>query len=312
VTFTRRWRGSALRIVLALVAVQLAAVPPESTPAAGDPVLVGAGDIARCGSLGDEATAALIDGVVTQFPDVTVFTVGDNAYNSGTAQQFADCYGPSWGRHKDRTRPAVGNHDYGAPGASGYFAYFGAAAGDPTKGYYDYVTGAWHVIVLNSSCAAGGGCAAGSVQEQWLRAVLTGSNAQCTLAIWHHPTFSSSSQHGSHSALRPFWQTLYDFGADVVLSGHDHVYERFAPQTSTGVLDPDFGIRQFTVGTGGSSHYQFGSALPNSEVRNNDTAGVLKLTLHDGSYDWEFLPEPGKTFTDSGTGTCHGLPPQGG
>jgi hypothetical protein len=310
VKFRRRGRGSALRVVLALVAVQLAVVPPETSPAAGDPVLVGAGDIARCGSSGDEATAGLIDGVVRRLPDVTVFTVGDNVYNSGTPDEYARCYDPSWGRFKALTRPAPGNHDYRT--VTGYFDYFGAAAGDPAQGWYDYVKGAWHVIVLNSSCSAVGGCGAGSPQEQWLRAVLSGSTAPCTLALWHHPAFSSSSQHGSHSALRPFWQTLYDFGADVVVSGHDHVYERFAPQTSTGVLDRDFGIRQFTVGTGGSSHYGFGNALPNSEVRNNDTAGVLQLTLHADGYDWEFLPEPGKAFTDSGTGTCHGLPPQGG
>ncbi len=307
-----RRRCGALGAILLTAAALLVVVRPAVSPATGDPVLIGAGDIARCSSEGDEATAALIDGIVAGGADVTVFTTGDSVYNSGTPDEYARCYEPSWGRHTARTRPAPGNHEYRTSGAAGYFAYFGAAAGDPAKGYYDYTTGAWHVIVLNSSCVAVGGSAAGSAQEHWLRAVLAASPAACTVAIWHHPAFSSSSQHGSHSGMRPFWQALYDFGADVVLAGHDHVYERFAPQTATGVADPAFGIRQFTVGTGGSSHHRFANALPNSEMRNNDTAGVLKLTLHDGSYDWVFLPEAGKTFTDTGTGTCHGSPPSTG
>jgi acid phosphatase type 7 len=298
--------------MILLVGAQLMAVPPAASPAAGDPVLVGAGDIASCSSAGDEATAALLDQVVSQEPDATVFTTGDNVYNSGTASEYANCYEPSWGRHKVRTRPAPGNHDYRTSGAAGYYGYFGAAAGDPARGYYEYAKGAWHVIVLNSSCSGAGGCGTGSPQEQWLRAVLTGSTSPCTVAIWHHPVFSSSSEHGSTSRLRPFWEALYEFGADVVLAGHDHVYERFAPQTATGAADPNFGIRQFTVGTGGRSHDGFGSPLPNSEVRNNDTTGVLKLTLGAGGYDWQFLPGAGGTFTDSGTGICHGSPPAAG
>lgn len=301
-----------MHAVIALVVAQLAFIPAVVSPALGDPVLVGAGDIARCSSDGDEATANLIDQVVAAGGDVTVFTTGDNAYNSGSADEYARCYEPSWGRHKARTRPAPGNHDYRTPGAQGYYGYFGAAAGDPATGYYDYAKGAWQVVVLNTSCAAVGGCGPGSPQDQWLRAVLSASTSRCTLAIWHHPRFSSSSQHGSSHGLEPFWQTLYEFGADVVLGGHDHVYERFAPQTGAGVADRDFGIRQFTVGTGGASHYGFGTSVPNSEVRNNDTFGVLKLTLRSGGYDWEFLPQAGRSFTDAGTGTCHGLPPAAG
>ncbi|MGH8991352.1 MAG: metallophosphoesterase family protein [Acidimicrobiia bacterium] len=302
-------RRSARRLIVLLVAAQLVAVPPAASPAPGDAVLVGAGDIASCSSNDDETTAALIDQVVAEHPDATVFTTGDNVYNSGTADEFARCYEPSWGRHRFRTRPVPGNHDYRTSGAGGYYGYFGSAAGDPGTGYYEYHAGSWQVIVLNSACSAVGGCGAGSPQEQWLRAVLAASSARCTLALWHHPVFSSSSQHGSHSGLRPFWQALYDGGADVVLAGHDHVYERFGPQTATGGADAGFGVRQFTVGTGGKSHYGFGNPLPNSEVRHSGTTGVLRLTLRDQGYDWRFLPEPGGTFTDSGTGACHGLPP---
>jgi len=272
--------------------------------APGDPVLVGAGDIAGCSSAGDEATAALLDGI-----DGTVFTVGDNVYDSGTAAEFTNCYNPSWGRHKFRTRPAAGNHEYVTAGASGYYNYFGAAAGPAGKGYYSYNLGAWHVIVLNSQCNAVGGCGPGSPQDQWLRADLAASNAACTVAIWHHPLFSSSSVHGSSTATLNFWEALYQAGADVVISGHDHVYERFAPQTPGGVLDVDFGLRQFTAGMGGRSHYGFATAKPNSQVRNSDTYGVLKLSLHTNSYDWQFVPEAGKSFTDTGTDvTCHGAP----
>ncbi len=271
--------------------------------APGDPVLVGAGDIASCASTGDEATAALLDSI-----DGTVFTVGDNVYDSGTAAEFTNCYGPSWGRHKFRTRPVAGNHDYATAGASGYYGYFGTAAGAAGKGYYSYNLGAWHVVVLNSNCNAVGGCGAGSPQDQWLRADLAASNAACTVAIWHHPLFSSGGVHGSDPATLNFWQALYESGADLVIAGHDHLYERFAPQTSTGALDVDFGLREFVAGMGGRSHYGVGTVRPNSEVRNADTYGVLKLDLHVNGYDWEFVPEAGKTFTDSGTASCHGAP----
>ncbi len=269
-----------------------------------DPVIVGAGDIAGCGSTGDEATANVLDGVAG-----TVFTAGDNVYNDGTAAQFANCYNPTWGRHKARTLlPSPGNHDYNTGNANGYFGYFGAAAGDPSKGYYAKTMGAWQVIVLNSNCTFVGGCGVGSPQETWLRSVLQTSTAPCTVAIMHHARFSSGTNHGSNPTYQPFWQALYDFGADVVINGHEHVYERFAPQTPSGVRDDDFGIRQFTVGTGGTGHYGFASALPNSERRNADTFGVLKLTLHATSYDWQFVPQAGRTFTDSDSASCHGAP----
>lgn len=273
---------------------------PAPTPApSGDPILVGAGDIASCSSSGDEATAGLLDAIPG-----TVFTAGDNSNDEGTADQFLSCYEPTWGRHKARTRPSPGNHDYLTPSASGYFGYFGAAAGDPSKGYYSYDLGAWHVVVLNGNCSKVGGCGAGSAQEQWLRADLAAHPAVCTLAYWHQPLFSSGG-HGGDSAFRAFWQALYDYGADVVVNGHDHDYERFASQDPNGTLDWAKGIRQFVVGTGGKSHSAVGSAVANSEVRNSDTFGVLKLTLHSNGYDWEFVPQAGKTFTDSGSQSCH-------
>jgi len=262
-------------------------------------VVVGAGDIASCLNPGAEATAKLLDGVPG-----TVFTLGDNVYEFGTDLEFAACYDPTWGRHKSRTKPAPGNHDYLTPSASGYFGYFGPAAGDPTKGYYSYDLGTWHIIVLNSNCAEVGGCGVGSPQEQWLRADLAAHPTPCTLAYWHHPRFSSG-RHGSDATYQPFWQALHDHNADVVLSGHDHDYERFAPQDPRGVLDPARGIREFVVGTGGASHHPFpGPAVPNSEVRSDHTFGVLKLILHAAGYEWLFVPEAGKRFTDSGRGVC--------
>jgi hypothetical protein len=278
---------------------------PDPPDPGGDPVLVGAGDIADCNSTGDEATAALLDDIPG-----TVFTIGDAVYPNGTAAEFAQCYEPSWGRHKARTALAVsGNHEYKTPGAGPHFDYFGAAAGPRDKGYFDTRIGAWHVIVLNGNCDAIGGCGAGSDQEQWLRAVLAASDAECTVALWHQPRFSSATREGAFPAYEPFWRALYEYGADVVLAGHDHVYERFGLQTPSGVSDTAYGLRQFTVGSGGKSSQAFRAALPNSEVRNGATYGVIKLTLHPDSYDWQFVPVAGKTFTDSGTTPCHGAPP---
>ncbi|HEV8624732.1 MAG TPA: metallophosphoesterase, partial [Acidimicrobiia bacterium] len=280
--------------------------PPPPPPPDGDPVMLGAGDIATCAdTTGAQATAALVDKI-----GGTVFTLGDNAYVDGTADEFRNCYEPSWGRHKPRTAMTVaGNHDYNTAGATGYYGYFGAVAGDPAKGYYDTTLGDWHVVVLNSNCEEVGGCGAGSPQEQWLRDVLAASDAACTVALWHEPGFSSATQHRAFPKFQPFWQALYDYGADMVLVASDHVYERFGLQDPAGDADAAFGLRQFTVGTGGRSHQLFKTVLPNSEVRNGGTYGVIKLTLHADSYDWQFVPEAGKTFTDSGTTGCHGAPP---
>ena len=266
--------------------------------------LVAAGDIASCESTGDEATAALVDAR----PDATVATLGDTVYEAGTDAEFANCYEPTWGRAKARTRPAVGNHEYATPGAAGYYRYFGAAAGDPAKGYYSYELGDWHVVVLNTNCAIVS-CDAGSAQERWLRADLAASTARCTVAYGHHPRFSSGTQHGSTSEVQPLWQALYDGGVDVSLASHEHVYERFGPQTPGGLADASFGIRHFNVGTGGKSLYSFGTPLPNSEVRDASTSGVLELTLGTGTYSWRFVPVAGQTFTDSGSGACHDAPP---
>lgn len=263
-------------------------------------MLLAAGDIASCTSSGDEATAALVDAR----PAAAVVTLGDNAYDRGTPREFAECYEPSWGRSRTRTRPSPGNHDYGTRGAAGYFGYFGAAAGDPATGYYSYDVGTWHVVSLNSNCTAVP-CGPGSAQERWLRADLAASNTRCTLAYWHHPRFSSGRVHGSSSVVAPLWRALYDAGADVVLAGHEHHYERFAPLDPAGGPDEARGIRSFVVGTGGRSLYPFGPPVPGSEVRDRSTFGVLSLTLHAEGYDWAFLPVAGGWFTDQGSGRCH-------
>jgi hypothetical protein len=265
----------------------------------GPSVLVGAGDIATCPGSGDEQTSALLDAIPG-----TVVTLGDNAYEQGTPQEFASCYDPSWGRHRVRTRPAIGNHEYATPSGSGHFAYFGSAGGEIGKGYYSYDLGAWHVIALNSNCAAIGGCAPGSPQEQWLRADLAASTARCTLAYWHHPRFSSGI-HGSLPDTDAFWRDLYTAGADVVLVGHDHHYERFAPQDPNGIADPARGIREFVVGTGGAPLRPVLRRAANSEVVRDDTQGVLKLSLSADRFEWEFVPVAGKTFTDRGSALCH-------
>ena len=267
-----------------------------------DAVLVGAGDIASCDDLsGAEATAKLID----RIPGI-VFAVGDLAYPDGSDEQFAKCYGPTWGRFKDRTRPAPGNHEYHSDGASGYVRFFGDLAGDPQKAYYSYDLGGWHIIALNSECDQVGGCGTDSEQGKWLQKDLAKHPKTCTVAYFHKPLFSSGRAHGNDPEVKPLWETLYHAGADVVVNGHDHDYERFAPQDPNGNPDSHHGIREFVVGTGGkNSHRVFGATKPNSEVRQADTFGVLQLTLHSRSYDWKFVPEAGKTFADSGTSTCH-------
>jgi hypothetical protein len=283
-------------LITVLMTVELSSVNAQATILDNDPVLVGAGDIASCSTTPDEATATLIDGIAG-----TVFTAGDNVYPNGSAAEYANCYEPAWGRFKARTKPSPGNHEYNTPGASGYYGYFGAAAGDPGKGYYSYDLGTWHIIMLNSEINVG----TGSTQEQWLRADLAQHPSACTLAIWHRPRFSSGIGHGSDPAMQPLWQALYDFHADVIVNGHLHNYERFAPQSPSGTADAN-GIRQFVVGTGGIILTPLGAILPNSQVHNSDTYGVIKFTLHRGSYDWQFIPVAGQTFTDAGTALCVG------
>ena len=285
----------------AVLAAVVSIIFPILAIAQKDVVLVGAGDIASCDDLsGAEATAKLVE----KIPG-TVIAVGDLAYPDGSDEQFAKCYGPTWGRFKDRTRPAPGNHEYHSDGASGYVRYFGELAGDPKKAYYSYELGGWHIIALNSECIQVAGCGTESQQGKWLQQDLATHPKTCTLAYFHKPLFSSGLAHGNDPEVKPLWDILYHGGADVIINGHDHDYERFTPQDPVGKVDLQHGIREFVVGTGGkNSHRAFGETKPNSEVRQADTFGVLKLTLHPKSYDWEFIPEAGKTFRDSGTGAC--------
>ena len=304
----------------------------------GPPVLVGAGDIARCydpedptditppAAIAAEATARLLD----RIPG-TVMAIGDNAYEFGSPLDYALCYEPTWGRHRGRTRPAAGNHEYLTPGAAGYFAYFGVRAAPPL-GWYSYDLGSWHVVVLNSTpqvyaCwppeieegrppdfpspppvpdepgpAAGRACAGDVAQQAWLAADLAANPARCTVAYFHHSRYSSA-RHGNHYQMQRIWDILYAHGVDVVVSAHDHVYERFAPQDPDARLDETRGIRQFVAGTGGAELYEFEEIEPNSEVRLDDTHGVLALALGRGRYGWAFVAVDGGV-RDSGTDEC--------
>lgn len=274
---------------------------PVSSSAVDEPaILVGAGDIADCADIsGAESTAKLLE----QIPG-TVMAIGDLAYPDGTRENFV-CYDRTWGRLRARTRPAPGNHEFHSAGAKVYFDYFGAAAGDPKYGYYSYELGTWHIVVLNSECVNIGGCDAASREVQWLRTDLAAHPAACTLAYFHKPLFSSGSAHGNDYEMKPLWQALYDANAEIIINGHDHNYERFAPQDPEGKSDAARGIREFVVGTGGKNHRPILVPKPNSESRNADAFGVLKLTLRTGAYDWQFIPEVGKSFVDSGTTKCH-------
>jgi acid phosphatase type 7 len=293
--------------------------PPGASPGS-DPLIAAAGDIAcdptftyfknglgtssRCRQ--KYTSDLLVDAGLT-----AVLPLGDIQYECGGYSAFLAAYDPTWGRVKAITRPAIGNHEVHtsggsgcAAGAAGYFRYFGAAAGDPSKGYYSYDLGAWHLIALNSNCSFVS-CSASSSQAQWLRQDLAAHPTRCTLAYWHHPRFTSGTNSPGSSSIKPLFQALYDYGADVVLVGHDHHYERFAPQNPSGARDLATGIREFLVGTGGRGFHPVNTILPNSEVRNNVTFGVLKLALHPAGYDWQFVPEAGASFRDSGSQMCH-------
>lgn len=300
---TLLWAGSALR---AKAHSSASAKADEGESA----ILVGAGDIVGCRDPhGALATAKLI----AKIPG-TVFTLGDMVYDAASVAQFQDCYGPAWGRFKKRTRPAIGNHEYQGGNAAAYFGYWGTRAGPPGKGYYSYELGSWHVIALNTNCQAPGlgGCAAGSPEDVWLREDLREHRGSCIVAYGHHPLFSSGlfRSHAVHPELKRFWEDLYAAHADLVLAGHEHSYERFGPQDPDGRADPQHGIREIVAGTGGRSHSPLGLVLANSEAQNFDTYGVLKLTLLPQGYTWEFVPEEGKTFHDSGVGGCQNRAPQ--
>ena len=254
-----------------------------------DPVIASAGDL--CSTPTDCAPSAAV--VNTINPD-RVLVLGDNAYPNGSASEYANFYAPNWGPFKSKTNPTPGNHEYQTAGAAGYFGYFSGV-----QPYYSFDLGAWHLISLNSEIAVNNG----SAQENWLESDLAANAGKCILAYWHTPRWASSSVHASNSTYHQLWLDLYAAGADIVLNGHNHHYERFAKQNPFGVAAAD-GIRQFTVGTGGRGLYAFGTPIANSEVRNNTTFGVLRLTLHASSYDWQFMPVAGSTFTDAGTTSC--------
>jgi hypothetical protein len=291
-----------------------AAGGPNSPPAAGrtrSPARTAAG--ASAGDDGPPGRAGCKQAVTAELLRrghvAAVLALGDVQYEQGTLAQFMASYQRSWGRLKSITHPAVGNHEYGANkrhDAAGYFHYFGAAAGRRGQGWYSFDLGTWHLIALNAQCRWIGGCEVGSPEERWLKADLAAHRNGCTLAFWHQPRWSSG-QHGNEAPYDAFWRDLYAAGADVVLNGHDHDYERFAPLDPNGRVAPARGIREFVVGTGGKNHYRFTfpDGIPGSEVRNASTFGVLELTLHPGGYDWRFVPEPGKRFADTGTGFCH-------
>jgi hypothetical protein len=299
--------GSPLPILLATALIGLAVgcsnkLGPGCTtdcdggvqPIPGSYTLVGAGDIAVCGGK-SELTAKLLDEIPGD-----VFTSGDNAYPSGTRADFRDCFNPTWGRHKARMHPVPGNHDYEDPGAKGYFEYFGPdVMGPDGAGYYTFVVGSWTIFAINSEVFPLGTT---SPQYQWLRNELfAAQTSPCTMAIWHRPLFTSGPNPAA-TDMRPIFKLLYDNKVDVIINGHDHLYERFAPQDSDGKADPAKGIRQFTVGTGGVEVYQPGPRQPNSE-RILTIQGVLKMQLADKGFAWDFIPISGPH--DTGTGACH-------
>lgn len=256
----------------------------------GDVIFVGAGDISSCRNDSDELTAQLLDAIPG-----TIFTTGDNAYDSGTMDEFLTCYDPTWGRHKDRTKPVPGNHDYLTSGAAAYFQYF-----NNVPPYYVFNLGSWRIYALNSEIDI----SENSPQMAWLRNDLATNPTQCVLAYWHEPRWSSGVHHGSSKDFQAVWQILYQAGAELVLNGHEHQYERFAEMNAEGAAASP-GLREIVVGTGGKTLYEFGDILPTSEVHDNSTPGVLKLTLRPDGYDWEFIPVAGSTFTDSGSTNCH-------
>ena len=269
------------------------------TGPAPDPVLVGAGDIAACGTTGDSATAALIKTIPG-----TVFTAGDNAYPVGSAADFANCYDPTWGAFKARTQPAPGNHDWVTPGAAGYFGAFGSRVGSSSASWYAYNLGSWRIYALDSNCDQQGGCGSGSPMEAWLLRDLAANPRPCVLAYWHHPRFSSGI-HGNATNMQTIWADLQTAGAEIVINGHDHDYERFAPQNAAGGLDLAGGMREFVVGTGGAELRSFATIQPNSQVRRAGVLGVLKLTLRPAGYEWAFIPVAGSSGADNGWGSCH-------
>lgn len=283
-------------MTLLLSACTTPAEPTAGRPAPG--ILIGAGDIAMCDPALATPAAELTARLLDRLPG-TVFTAGDNVYQSGTASEFRDCYRPTWGRHTSRTRPVPGNHDYVSAGAAPYFDYFGANAGPAGRGYYSYTEGPWRVLALNSETAM----TPGSAQAQWIRSELTADRSACALAIFHRPLFSSGTLR-DNSDTRDLWRVLHEMGVDVIVNGHDHIYERFAPQDPDGRVDRAGGIRAFVVGTGGATTYPPATTRANSEVA-FAAYGLIAFTLGEGVYQWEFIPIDGQSQRDAGSGTCH-------
>jgi acid phosphatase type 7 len=274
--------------------------PPGQPPTE---TILAAGNIATCGTTNDEATAGLLD----TLPG-TIFTLGDNVFPDGSQEAYVDCYEPSWGRHKSRTYAALGNHEYRSGTAAPSFNYFGSRAGPRDRGYYSVDIGNWHIIVLNINdlTVNEANPFEGSAQDQWLQADLAANSKSCTLALWHNPRFFSSNtiSYTSSAYITTVWRRLYDAGADIVLNGHQHHYERFPPMSPTGSVDAERGIRAFNVGTGGESTEPMIAIAEHSVVR-SDAFGILKLTLEAGSYRWEFVPAVAGQFSDTGVGSCH-------
>jgi hypothetical protein len=284
--------------LLFLLGAFLLSVAFRASPQSSPPVLVGAGDIADCTNIGGaQATAALLDSIPG-----TVFTLGDNGYPDGSDFNFSHCYDITWGRHRYRTLPTIGNHEYNLPDGMDYYNYYGPSAGTPMHAWYSYNIGTWHIIVLDSNCNQID-CGAGSAEYTWLQNDLAANTQACTMAMWHHPLFVSAAV-GIKTWSQPWWQLLYNAKADLNLVAHVHVYERFASQNPSGQADPN-GIVELVVGTGGESHGGFDTILANSLVRNGDAFGVLKLTLQANGYTFQFIPQAGSSFSDSGSATCH-------
>ena len=274
---------------------------------AGDVNVNAVGDIAACDAQYTQRDGFLQTAALLQTLDGPILGLGDYVYYAGDPSLYTNCFNPVWGQFKSRFFPVAGNHEYIYPNAAGYYGYFGAAAGDPTKGYYSFNLGAWHLIALNTNCSyAGGlnGCFAGSPQEVWLRADLAAHPNQCVLAFFHHPLYSSGKE-GNYWRAHDLVQALIDYHASLIVNGHDHSYERFAPIDANGNLDPVNGIPEIVAGTGGKDHSNLVSRLPNSLVFDDSTFGVLRLVLHPKGYDFQFIPVSGGTFTDSGSDTCH-------
>lgn len=303
-TVSAATRGFLNAAVLALAACS-AVVPPSAGPDGGlrtnEVAIVAAGDIADCRHVAPDRSGAAQTAALVAATDAAVLTIGDNTYPVGAYAEFVDCFAPTWGKFESRLRPSPGNHEYQTPGAAGYYAYFGDRAGPGRRGYYSFDLGGWHIISMNSAVDA----KVGSAQYRWLLDDLAASSSSlCTLVFWHHPVFSSG-PHGNDPRMRDALAALHAAGADVLLVGHDHVYERLAPHDATGESDPVRGIRSFTVGTGGAGLYEFKAPHPRSELRDASTHGLLRLVLGDGMYRWEFVSTGGGAPRDRGQGACH-------